>query len=239
MQGFRDPLPVLTAIFVLAVVAIAWAAETWSTAVYALSFWHYLVYALAYFFREISLKHFKRDAIILKSVSVAALAYVFLTTWPNLLSIMVISAGFALNISAARALGADRTYYGFEIGALPPERLNVFPFSVMSHPMLIGNVIAYGGMLLDSGLRADWWPLAVLHVLLNVAIIFQEAYGDKNRLMGATWSITTFLLGSLCLLFGYLEIWPFALAIIVISLGFGLVILRQYSKRRDGLTPAT
>jgi len=74
---------------------------------------------------------------------------------------------------------------------------------------------------------------------LNVAIIFQEAYGDKNRLMGATWSITTFLLGSLGLLFGYLEIWPFALAIIVISLGFGLVILRQYSKRRDGLTPAT
>ena len=225
----RDPMPVLAAIFVLAVIAIAYLAGRWELAVYALSFWHYLVYALAFFWRQITLERFKRDSFLLRTLSLCALAFVLWTTLPNAVSVLVMLAGFVINVAAVRALGADRTYYGFELAAIPGERVTSFPYSVTAHPMLIGNMLAFGGTLLDAEFRQDWWPLALLHVVLNLAVILMEAYGDENRQRGVICSTAGLALGAVLLLAAFWDVWPYALAMAAAGLVFGMTIVRRYA----------
>lgn len=124
---------------------------------------------------------------LLKRLSLAAFFSVYLTADPSPLSLLAAAAGFALNIAAARALGADRTYYGYELAALPARHITGFPYSFMAHPMLIGNMVAFGGALLDASFRAEWWPLATAHVLLNLAILVMEVRGSEARLKPAAW----------------------------------------------------
>src|SRR3981081_3920066 len=52
--------------------------RTLPLAVYLLSFWHYYLYWLAFAFGAIPFDVFKRDAVAMKTVSVAALAAVYL-----------------------------------------------------------------------------------------------------------------------------------------------------------------
>lgn len=40
--------------------------------------------------------------------------------------------------------------------------------------MLTGNVIAFGGTLLNAPFRAAWWPLAAAHVALNLGLLAME-----------------------------------------------------------------
>jgi len=145
-------------------------------AVYIASFWQYLVYAMAFLERRVSLDAFQRDALLTRSASLVAFGWAYLSQPISVLSLMLVAAGFALNAAAVRALGADRTYYGVELAGLPPKRVEGFPYSWMSHPMLVGNMAAFGGALLNFEFARQWWPLAVLHVALNLAIILMEAY---------------------------------------------------------------
>lgn len=143
-------------------------------AVYLLSFWHYYFYFLAYCCSTVSLKVFKRDAIAMKTVSLGALGAAYFAAPPDILSLAVVAGGFLLNIAAARALGPDRTYYGHELAGLPPRRISAFPYSWIAHPMLLGNVAAFSGTLINDGFRAQWWPLACLHVVMNLGLLVME-----------------------------------------------------------------
>lgn len=224
----RDPMPLLTAIFVLAIVTVAYAADRWAIAVYALSFWHYLVYALAFLWRRISLERFKRDSFLLKTVAMAMLAAVLWTTVPNAVSATAIAAGFALNIASARALGADRTYYGYELEALPPLRITAFPYSMIGHPMLIGNMLAFGGTMLDADFREAWWPLGFLHVVLNLLIILMEAHGGENRRNGMICALGGLALGATLLLVSFLDVPLYAFTTVAVGLLFGMIVIRRY-----------
>ncbi len=170
-----------TIVLVVVAVGAGCANGRWAWAVYALSFWHYYVYALAFVVRAVPPTVFKRDALLLKSVSLAAFASVYLTAMPDPLSLLVVVAGFLLNITAAAALGSDRTYYGHELANLPVKRIVAFPYSLTAHPMLLGNMMAFGGTLLDAAFRAGWWPLAVAHVLLNLALLGMEVLAKPRR----------------------------------------------------------
>jgi len=75
-------------------------------AVYLLSFWHYYLYWLAFTFGAASFSVFKRDAIAMKTVSVAALATVYLAAPLDLASLAVIGAGILLNVRAAAGPGS-------------------------------------------------------------------------------------------------------------------------------------
>lgn len=227
MTGERTVLA--AALFVVAVLVIAYLADSRGLAVYTLSFWHYLVYALAFLWRSITPERFQRDAVLLKTISLAALASTFLPTLPSLLAILVMAAGFALNNAAYRALGDARTFYGVELEALQPERVTAFPYSVTAHPMLIGNMAGYGGALLDAGFRQDWWPLALLHVLLNFAIILMEAHGRRSRRLGTLVPVLALAAGSVLLLTAFSDVWPYALAAILCAALFGAVLFRRYA----------
>jgi len=143
-------------------------------AVYALSFWHYYLYGLAYGIGAVSLSVLKRDAIAMKTVSLAALGVACLGAPVDGPSVAVVGAGFLLNALGARALGPDRTYYGHEVAGLPRWRATSFPYSWIAHPMLVGNIAAFGGTLINADFRREWWPLAGAHVAMNVGLLAME-----------------------------------------------------------------
>jgi hypothetical protein len=167
--------------FVAATVAGAYAGSSMALAIYALSFWHYYLYWLAYRFGAVPLAVFKRDAMLMKTVSLLALGAAYLAMPLDLLSIAVIAAGFLLNTAAAAVLGSDRTYYGYELADLPPQRITAFPYSVTAHPMLFGNIAAFGGTLINVEFRHAWWPLACVHVAMNLALLVMETAVTPGR----------------------------------------------------------
>ena len=186
-------LPFLFGVFVSAMAgAVAWGLDL-EVAAYALSFWHYLVYWLGYLFCAAPLAAFKRDAIMMKSVAMGVLGWAFLSGAPDLLSVTVMTLGFALNTYAAAIMGSDRCYYGYEIGGLPGHRIISFPYSITAHPMLIGNIVAFGGVLLNPDFRERWWPLAMMHVGMNVGLLIMEttlyAGSGGARSVAARWII--------------------------------------------------
>lgn len=177
----RNGSTLVCALFVLAVLLGAACDRSLPLAVYLLSFWHYYLYWLAFAFGAVSFDVFKRDAVAMKTVSVAALAAVYLAAPIDLASLIVIACGILLNVRAAAALGIDRTYYGHEVAGLPPRRITAFPYSLTSHPMILGNVAAFGGTLINPAFREHWWPLAGLHVALNIGLLVMELAGPRRR----------------------------------------------------------
>lgn len=168
-------------LLVLSVVLTAALERNLLLAIYLLSFWHYVLYWLAFAFGAIAFDVFKRDAVAMKTVSVAALAFVYLRAPIDPVSLAVIAGGILLNVRAAQVLGLDRTYYGHEVAGLPARRITAFPYSLTSHPMILGNVAAFGGTLINAPFRAEWWPLATLHVVLNIGLLAMELVGPRHR----------------------------------------------------------
>lgn len=152
-----------------------------AVAIYLASFVYYGLYWYAFAWGVRSFEVFKRDALLLKALSVGALAFVYLQAPLDFLSLGTIALGILLNARAASVLGLDRTYYGHELAGLPARRVTAFPYSLMSHPMIVGNVMAFGGTLLNPAFRAAWWPLAALHVALNLALLAMERAGPGRR----------------------------------------------------------
>ncbi|WP_425069617.1 methyltransferase [Reyranella sp.] len=150
-------------------------------AIYLVSFVYYGLYWYGFAWGVDSFAVFKRDAMLLKAVSVAALAFVYLQAPPDILSLGTIALGILLTARAAAVLGIDRTYYGHELAGLTERRITAFPYSLMSHPMIVGNVMAFGGTLLNPAFRAAWWPLATLHVVLNLGLLAMERAGTRRR----------------------------------------------------------
>jgi hypothetical protein len=150
-------------------------------AVYALSFWHYYLYWLAYYQGAVPLDAFKRDAILMKAAAIMALGFAYLSVAPDLVSLTVVGSGFLLNTLAARALGADRTYYGYEVAGLSRVQIKTFPYSWVSHPMLIGNIAAFGGTMINADFRSQWWPLACAHVAFNIGLLVMETALTPQR----------------------------------------------------------
>lgn len=171
------------AAWLLVAVALAHAAidRDFAFAIYAVSFLYYALYWRAFAWGVRSFDAFKQDALLLKALSVAALAVVYAQQPLEPLSLAVIAVGVALNARAAAVLGIDRTYYGVEIAGLPPLRARAFPYSLLPHPMIVGNVLAFGGTLLNSGFRDAWWPLAASHVALNLGLLAMELAGPYRQ----------------------------------------------------------
>jgi hypothetical protein len=177
----RDASTLSCVLLVLAILLGAALDRSLAAAVYLLSFWHYYLYWLAFTRATIPFDVFKRDAVAMKTVSVANLATVYLAAPFDLGSLIVIAGGILLNVRAAAVLGIDRTYYGHEVAGLPPRRINAFPYSLTDHPMILGNVAAFGGTLINPAFRQDWWPLAGLHVALNIGLLLMELAGPRRQ----------------------------------------------------------
>ena len=168
-------------LLVLSVLIGAALEHSLALAIYLLSFWHYYLYWLAFAFGAIPFEVFKRDAVAMKTVAVAALAAVYLAAPIDTVSLIVIAGGILLNVRAAMVLGVDRTYYGHEVAGLPLQRITAFPYSLTAHPMILGNVAAFGSTLINPAFREQWWPLSCLHVGFNIGLLAMELAGTRRR----------------------------------------------------------
>jgi hypothetical protein len=171
-------------LFVLAVLLGAALEQSLPRAIWLLSFWHYYLYWLAFAFGAVPFDVFKRDAVAMKTVAVAALAVVYLAAPLDPVSLAVIAGGILLNVRAAAVLGIDRTYYGHEVADLPPQRVTAFPYSLIAHPMIVGNIAAFGGTLINPAFAEQWWLLVGLHLALNIGLLAMELVGGRAVRIG-------------------------------------------------------
>jgi protein-S-isoprenylcysteine O-methyltransferase Ste14 len=188
------------AAFIAAIGLIAAAQGRIDIALFALGYWHYFIYLLAFGYRAVPLRVLKRDAVLMKGTALALLFAIYLAEPLAPVSLAVVAGGFLLNAAGAAALGADRTYYGHEIAGLGYERVTAFPYSITSHPMLIGNVVGFGGLLLNLDFARRWWPVVVAHVAANAALIVMETSLRRHEGRDSDRDCHTAVVFSACLL---------------------------------------
>lgn len=174
----------------LLVVALFWVVS-WghpTERVYLFSFVQYFLYFVAYTFRAVEPGRLARDASLYQLIALGALFYEYGRTGLDVPSFVVAALGFGLSGLAFLRLGSDRTYFGAELGAVPPGRVSGFPYGVIPHPMIVGKLVGFGGLALAAQFRAAWWPLLLAHAACYVAVLCQEVanwhVGDTYRFEG-------------------------------------------------------
>ena len=119
------------------------------------SFRHYCIYISTFAYRQPMVAHgeFMRDVLFYKTVAMMHLSRRLLPMVdlpkdaPGLLMVL---AGFAITMLATARLGMIRTYFGAELGFVKPQWVEGFPYGVIPHPMIVGQIIAYSTVLY-------WW----------------------------------------------------------------------------------
>src|SRR5262249_51522230 len=141
-----------------------------------ISFVHYLLYLAVLHERErVAFPTFLRDAILFKALSFATLAWCYLSVFrADAMSLALIGAGFGLATLAMRALGIERSYFGAELGVLPPERISRFPYGVIPHPMIVGAVIGLLGVQALPEMRASQPWLVPTHIAFYTLVLAHE-----------------------------------------------------------------
>ena len=94
-----------------------------------------------------------RDAKLFKTCAILHLArrLVPLIELPrDIPGIALATLGFSITILATVRLGMVRTYFGSELGFVKPEWINSFPYGVIPHPMIVGQLFAYSNIFF-------WW----------------------------------------------------------------------------------
>eukprot|EP00937_MAST-01D_sp_MAST-1D-sp2_P000997 g997.t1 len=143
-------------------------------------FAHYVVYASTYHARArgIAFGLFKRDAVLFKSVALAQAFAIFMQHFqsdtPDWGALALMGLGFALSSAATRALGIDRTYFGWEVGAIKGKYVASWPYGSIPHPMIVGSITAWLGFHKLVGFRTQLPWFAPLHVALYLAHMAQE-----------------------------------------------------------------
>jgi hypothetical protein len=130
---------------------------------------------------------FKRDALLFKTVAVAHLAWLTYSgfEWSalHLLGLGFVAVGSVLTMAATAALGMDLTYFGRELGVVPPSVFVArWPYNGVAHPMIVGQLIALAGLWFQPVLRgAQWWWLVPTHAALYLVHLLQEEFDVHVR----------------------------------------------------------
>jgi hypothetical protein len=151
---------------------------------YLFSFVHYFLYFFAYTFRAVEPGKFARDATLFQLIALGTLAFQYGRMGLDVPSLVVAALGFGLSGLAFLRLGPDRTYFGAELGVVPPGRVTGFPYGVIPHPMIVGKLIGFAGLALSAPFRAAWWPLLLGHVAFYLLVLAQET---SRRHLGDTY----------------------------------------------------
>jgi hypothetical protein len=164
------------------------------------SFVHYGIYIATYYHRprDVAFIAFKNTVMTFKVTALLQLAYIYCTHFSyDAVSLGLIVAGFASSTAAAAALGLDRTYFGYELGVVPPsEPVTAFPYNVplLQHPMIVGNLLWLAGVYKMQGFRDAVPWLAPVHMALYTVHMLQEHFDVKKAeklAVGATTDATT------------------------------------------------
>ena len=141
------------------------------------SFRHYMVYMTTFAFRQPPVAHgyLMRDAKLYKTLSMLHLAYrlVPLVEAPGWWLVGA-CAGWATTLLATAQLGMVRTYFGSELGLVPPQWIHGFPYNTIPHPMIVGQLFAFACIL--YGMELDGTNVALIgaHMAFYIAHMVQE-----------------------------------------------------------------
>lgn len=106
------------------------------------------------------------------------------------MSLALIIAGSTVSALASRALGMDGTYFGPELGICEMKWVTAFPYNCVPHPMIVGQIVAFGGVHLLPEFRAAWPWLMPAHCALYLLVMVQEHLdlhakaGESGRVAG-------------------------------------------------------
>ena len=148
--------------------------------VYGLSSAYHAVNLSAFVFRRTETARFALQSAAWRTVAFGLLAAVAVRSGelaPSVAGWSLLVVGVVLNALAVRALGVARTYYGVELGAVPPARVTSFPYSWFSHPMHAGIVLQFAAIgLLCPALSREVPMLVPGHVALTVLTAVVEHF---------------------------------------------------------------
>lgn len=152
--------------------------------VFGTSYVHYFRYMNTYHHasRQVSAGRFRRDAFLYKSCAMLWLAYYYtngfsISTFdPDPLSLIVAAIGFGISTLAMKALGMDATYFGVELDVAKPRWITDFPYGVIPHPMIVGQIIGILGLYISAQFRAQAPYMALGHVGLYLVHMAQENF---------------------------------------------------------------
>uniref|UniRef100_A0A7S2DDC3 phosphatidyl-N-methylethanolamine N-methyltransferase n=1 Tax=Octactis speculum TaxID=3111310 RepID=A0A7S2DDC3_9STRA len=165
----------------------------------AMTSWvHYCKYIYQYYWRTARDKEsyaaWKRDVLLFKTVALCNLGYIYLKPYvlngfsgfPDIISLAMIAVGYYISIAATQALGIDGTYFGIELGHVKAEYTFVkdFPYNVIPHPMILGQVFALLGLFKPAHVHQDWPWVIPVHIALYLTHMTQEIYDFHN---GVPW----------------------------------------------------
>ena len=146
--------------------------------IYLLSYAFHLLNIETFVRRRTTLERFSRQTFVLRLLAVGTLAVAFapyVTTPLNLWAAAPIAAGLWLQFAAVRALGWDRTYYGVELGAVAPRRIQNFPYNGVPHPMHLGIMLQLAGLYALSPAFTQAYPYLIPgHMALTVLTALVE-----------------------------------------------------------------
>jgi Phospholipid methyltransferase len=116
------------------------------------SFRHYAIYITTFAYREPMVAHgyLMRDAKLYKTISMLHLAKRLLPMVQlprDIFGLIGCALFFSLTILATARLGMVRTYFGSELKFVEPEWIDRFPYNVVPHPMITGQLLAFATIL--------------------------------------------------------------------------------------------
>lgn len=164
--------------YLAAVGTVSALAGSWVPWLLGTSFVHYLIYIATFRHREdVAFHAFVRDAVFYKAVSTLNLAVAYLSVFVvDPVSLGLLALGYGLGALSTRVLGFERTYFGVELGQVPPARIDAFPYGVVPHPMIVGGIVALLGFQAMPTFAAAWPWLVPAHIGLYVVHLLQEAW---------------------------------------------------------------
>jgi len=145
-----------------------------STFIYWTSFIHYIKYIVTYYYRkDVAYYEFRRDVVFWKTIAVIQVVWLYLINFHfDFISLCLIFFGLILSTLAYLQLGPDRTYFGTELGICQFKKISNFPYSIMSHPMILGNIFIFIGI----GVIIPNNVATFLHALFYCLHCLQEHY---------------------------------------------------------------
>lgn len=132
------------------------------------SYRHYCIYITTFAYRLSMVAHgeFIRDVLFFKIVAISHLSRRLLPMVElphDATGLLLVLVGFSITMLATARLGKIRTYFGSELGFVKPEWITGFPYGVVPHPMIVGQIIAYSAVL------CWWWDRIATENMLLVA----------------------------------------------------------------------
>lgn len=191
-NGMETFIGMKNLMFLASVAAVSWMAGEYKIFLYSTSYIHYIRYIGTYYNREnIDFGCFKRDVMLFKNVALVQTIILlvnsirdsspapFATNALNSIDVITIAmviGGYWISILATIALGIDRTYFGWELGICESKWITDFPYGVIPHPMILGQVVGLMGINRIASFKADWPILIPIHVALYFVHMFQEHF---------------------------------------------------------------